>query len=57
MKARNRRDVHYWRFVESGSTNMPSPPCVRPVLNTREEEAGRTAIGRMSRAIEEVLSK
>ncbi|WP_139800475.1 HK97-gp10 family putative phage morphogenesis protein [Kluyvera intermedia] len=57
MKASNRRDVHYWRFVESGSSNMPSPHCVRPVLNTRQEEARQTAIGRMNRAIEEVLSK
>lgn len=57
MKASNRRNAFYWRFVELGTSNMPAHPFVRPAFDTRQEEAARAAIARMNRAIDEVLSK
>jgi HK97 gp10 family phage protein len=57
MKASNRRNAFYWRFVELGTSNMPAHPFVRPAFDTRQEEATRAAIARMNQAIDEVLSK
>lgn len=57
MKASNRRNAFYWRFVELGTSNMPAHPFVRPAFDTRQEEATRAAIARMNKAIDEVLSK
>lgn len=57
MKASNRRNAFYWRFVELGTSNMPAHPFVRPAFDTRQEEATRAAMARMNKAIDEVLSK
>ncbi|MET3701546.1 HK97-gp10 family putative phage morphogenesis protein [Citrobacter sp. UYEF32] len=57
MKASNRRNAFYWRFVELGTSNMPAHPFVRPAFDTRQEEATRAVIARMNTAIDEVLSK
>lgn len=57
MKASNRRNAFYWRFVELGTSNMPPHPFVRPAFDARQEEATRAVIARMNKAIEEVLSK
>lgn len=57
MKASNKRNAFYWRFVEVGTSNMPAHPFVRPAYDARQEEAARAAIARMNRAIDEVLSK
>lgn len=57
MKASNRRNAFYWRFVELGTSNMAAHPFVRPAFDTRQEEATRAAIARMNKAIDEVLSK
>lgn len=57
MKASNRRNAFYWRFVELGTSNMPAHPFVRPAFDTRQEEATRAVIARMNRAIDEALSK
>lgn len=57
MKASNRRNAFYWRFVELGTSNMPPHPFVRPAFDARQEEATRAVIARMNTAIDEVLSK
>lgn len=57
MKASNRRNAFYWRFVELGTSNMPPHPFVRPAFDARQEEATRAVIARMNKAIDEVLSK
>ena len=57
MKASNRRNAFYWRFVELGTSNMPAHPFVRPAFDARQEEATRAVIARMNKAIDEVLSK
>lgn len=57
MKAKNPRNVFYWRFVEMGTVNMPAHPFVRPAFDTRQEEAANAAIALATRAIDEVLSK
>lgn len=57
MKANDRRNAFYWRFVEMGTVNMPPHPFVRPAFDTREELATRVAMKRMNQAIDEVLSK
>jgi HK97 gp10 family phage protein len=57
MKASNRRNAFYWRFVELGTANMPAHPFVRPAFDTRQEEGTRAVIARMNTAIDEVLSK
>lgn len=57
MKASNKRNAFYWRFVEMGTVNMPAHPFVRPAYDTREEEVARVAMARMNQAIDEVLSR
>ncbi|MGA4661505.1 HK97-gp10 family putative phage morphogenesis protein [Citrobacter braakii] len=57
MKASDRRNAFYWRFVEMGTVNMPPHPFVRPAFDTREELATQVAMKRMNQAIDEVLSK
>lgn len=57
MKASDPRNAFYWRFVELGTVNMPAHPFVRPAFDTRQEQAAQVAMERMSRAIDEVLSK
>jgi len=57
MKASNRRNAYYWRFVELGTSNMPAHPFVRPAFDTSQELAAQAAIARMNRAIDEVLAK
>lgn len=57
MKASDRRNAFYWRFVEMGTVNMPPHPFVRPAFDTREELATEVAMKRMNQAIDEVLSK
>lgn len=57
MKASNRRNAFYWRFVELGTSNMPAHPFVRPAYDTHQEQAAQAAIARMNRAIDEVLAK
>ena len=57
MKASDRRNAFYWRFVEMGTVNMPPHPFVRPAFDTREELAAQVAMKRMNQAIDEVLSK
>lgn len=57
MKASNRRNAFYWRFVELGTSNMPAHPFVRPAFDARQDEATRAVIARMNKAIDEVLSK
>ena len=57
MKANNRRNAFYWRFVELGTSNMPAHPFVRTAFDTRQEEATQAAMSRMNQAIDEVLAK
>ena len=57
MKAGNKRNAFYWRFVELGTSHMPAHPFVRPAFDTRQEEAAQTTMARMNRAIDEVLAK
>ena len=57
MKAGNKRNAFYWRFVELGTSHMPAHPFVRPAFDTRQEEATQVAMARMNRAIDEVLAK
>ncbi|CAH3754431.1 HK97-gp10 family putative phage morphogenesis protein [Klebsiella pneumoniae] len=57
MKASNRRNAFYWRFVELGTSTAPAHPFVRPAFDTRQEEAAQAAMNRMNKAIDEVLSK
>ena len=57
MKANNPRNAFYWQFVELGTVNMPAHPFVRPAFDTRQEQAAQSAMERMNRAIDEVLSK
>ena len=57
MKASDRRNAFYWRFVEMGTVNMPPHPFVRPAFDTREELAAQVAMKRMNQAIDEALSK
>ena len=57
MKASNKRNAFYWRFVELGTSTAPAHPFVRPAFDTRMEEATQVAMQRMNQAIDEVLSK
>lgn len=57
MKASNRRNAYYWRFVELGTSNMPAHPFVRPAFDTSQEQAAQVAIQVMNQAIDKVLSK
>ena len=57
MKASNKRNAFYWRFVELGTSTAPAHPFVRPAFDTRMEEAAQVAMQRMNQAIDEVLSK
>ena len=57
MKANNRRNAFYWRFVELGTSNMPAHPFVRPAYDMRQEAAARVAIQYLSHAVDEVLMK
>ena len=57
MKASNPRNAYYWRFVEMGTVNMPANPFVRTAYDVKQELAAETAINRMNRAVDEVLSK
>jgi HK97 gp10 family phage protein len=55
MKASNKRNAFYWRFVELGTSTAPAHPFVRPAFDTRMEEAAQVAMQRMNKAIDEVL--
>ncbi|WP_218783943.1 HK97-gp10 family putative phage morphogenesis protein, partial [Klebsiella pneumoniae] len=55
MKASNKRNAFYWRFVELGTSVAPAHPFVRPAFDTRQEEAAQAAMNRMNKAIDEVL--
>jgi HK97 gp10 family phage protein len=56
MKASNRRNAFYWRFVELGTSNMPAHLlCVLRLMRGRKRR--RAVIARMNKAIDEVLSK
>ncbi|HDT5880956.1 TPA: HK97 gp10 family phage protein [Klebsiella pneumoniae subsp. pneumoniae] len=57
MKASNKRNAFYWRFVELGTSTAPAHPFVRPAFDTRQEEAAQAAMNRMNKAIDEVLAK
>lgn len=57
MKAGNRRNAFYWRFVEMGTVNMPPHPFIRPAFDVCQDQATEVAMRRMNRAIDEVLSK
>jgi len=57
MKASNKRNAFYWRFVELGTATAPAHPFVRSAFDTRQEEAAQAAINRMNKAIDEVLAK
>ncbi|WP_409025194.1 HK97-gp10 family putative phage morphogenesis protein, partial [Klebsiella pneumoniae] len=57
MKASNKRNAFYWRFVELGTSTAPAHPFVRPAFDTRMEEAAQVAMQRMNQAIDEVLAK
>ena len=57
MKASNRRNAFYWRFVELGTSTAQAHPFVRPAFDTRQEEAAQAAMNRMNKAIDEVLAK
>ncbi|HCC2943788.1 MULTISPECIES: HK97-gp10 family putative phage morphogenesis protein [Klebsiella pneumoniae complex] len=57
MKASNKRNAFYWRFVELGTSTAPAHPFVRPAFDTRMEEAAQVAMQRMNQAIDEVLAR
>ena len=57
MKASNKRNAFYWRFVELGTSNMPGIPFIRPAYDARQDEATNAAFATASRAIDEALSK
>lgn len=57
MKASDKRNAFYWRFLEMGTVNMPPHPFIRPAFDVRQEQATEVAIRRMNQAIDEALSK
>lgn len=57
MKASNRNNAFYWRFVEMGTSEMPAIPFIRPAYDARQEEAAKAAFARANLAIDEALSK
>ncbi|MBF6637901.1 HK97 gp10 family phage protein [Rouxiella badensis] len=57
MKAANKNNAFYWRFVEMGTSKTPAHPFVRPAYAAKEEEALNAAFARANQAIDEVLSK
>lgn len=57
MKASNRNNAFYWRFVEMGTSEMPAVPFIRPAYDARQEEAAKAAFARANLAIDEALSK
>jgi len=57
MKASNRRNAFYWRFVELGTSNMPAHPFVRPAFDSSQEQATQATIARLNQAIDKALSK
>lgn len=57
MKASDRRNAFYWRFVELGTINMPPHPFIRPAFDVAQDIAADAAIRRMNKAIDEVLSR
>ncbi|MCC3703485.1 HK97 gp10 family phage protein [Rouxiella badensis] len=57
MKASNKNNAFYWRFVEMGTSKMPAHPFVRPAYSAKEGEATDVAFAKMNEAIDKVLSK
>lgn len=57
MKASNRNNAFYWRFVELGTSKMAPVPFLRPAYDTRQEEAARAAFDEANRAIDRALTK
>lgn len=57
MKASNRNNAFYWRFVEMGTSNMAPIPFLRPAYDSRQEEAAKAAFDEANRAIDRALIK
>lgn len=57
MKASNRNNAFYWRFVEMGTSKMAPVPFLRPAYDARQEEAARAAFDEANRAIDRALMK
>lgn len=57
MKASNRNNAYYWRFVEMGTSKMAAHPFVRPAYSAKEDAATAAAFAKANEAIDKVLSK
>lgn len=56
MKATNRNNAFYWRFIELGTSKMQSHPFIRPAFDARERAAAEAAFAELNRAIDRALS-
>lgn len=57
MKASNRNNAFYWRFVELGTSKLPPAPFLRPAYDAKQEEATSAAFDKANEAIDKVLAK
>ncbi len=57
MKAKNRNNAFYWRFIELGTSKLQSHPFIRPAFDARERAAAEAAFAELNRAIDRALSK
>lgn len=57
MKAGDRRNAFYWRFVELGTSKTPAHPFVRPSFDVMQDEAYQAALRHLNQAIDQVFSK
>lgn len=57
MKASNRNNAFYWRFVELGTSKLSAAPFLRPAYDAKQEEAASAAFDKANEAIDKVLSK
>lgn len=57
MKASNRNNAFYWRFVEMGTSKTAPVPFIRPAYDTKQEEATAAGFAKANEAIDKVLGK
>lgn len=57
MKADNKNNAFYWRFVEMGTSTAAPVPFIRPAFDARQDDAAAAAFAKANEAIDKVLSK
>ncbi|BET62255.1 HK97-gp10 family putative phage morphogenesis protein [Yersinia pseudotuberculosis] len=57
MKAANKNNAFYWRFIEMGTSKMAAYPFVRPAYDAKEAAAAQAAFNELNQAIDEALAK